>query len=287
VALFLFAFRYKKDKKRQDREERSAHNYKQDFNSLNSVNSAGAETSALVQRLLGSDDEDDDIDIEVSSFDFDRFVAEERSKVTEARVLATKQMEDAEARSAKRLADATSRISVQAKRKAAGQAKARAAAAASTAQAAAAYANSIAEETAIEVTCEFDAESGFALNAPARAYCAARWRQELRRMSDSSGDAGNDPLVRVDFSVLKEATNAFDERRHLLAVGVVAAAVCLKLTCTASLLLSKSSTKQEASGTINRSRRKLTICVASATHISTSSWQCRSTVLSGASSSST
>jgi hypothetical protein len=93
-----------------------------------------------------------------------------------------------------------------------------AAVAAATAQQAAAEAHSIAAEMERVVVCQFDSYEGFALNDSARAYCVARWTQDVDEDTSDETARSIFSTIKVDFSLLKEATNNFHET-HLLGQG--------------------------------------------------------------------
>jgi hypothetical protein len=93
-----------------------------------------------------------------------------------------------------------------------------AAVAAATAQQAAAEAHSIAAEMERVVVCQLDSYEGFALNDSARAYCVARWTQDVDEDTSDETARSIFSTIKVDFSLLKEATNNFHET-HILGQG--------------------------------------------------------------------
>ena len=74
----------------------------------------------------------------------------------------------------------------------------------------------LAAETADAVACKFDPDEGFALNDSARAYCVAQWAEDGN--SHRNAQKTRRSTFRVDFGVLREATNDFD-KEHLLGEG--------------------------------------------------------------------
>jgi hypothetical protein len=77
-----------------------------------------------------------------------------------------------------------------------------------------------AAETAAAKQTEWDEDGGFALNAAARAHCVSRWEQEASETSNEQDEheLQGGALIRVDYKVLREATNDFSQR-HLLGTG--------------------------------------------------------------------
>ena len=96
--------------------------------------------------------------------------------------------------------------------------RARKAAARATAIAfrAASQALSLAADTVKSVQCQFDPEEGFPLNDAARAYCVARWKQDMDSGADARTHARD--TTRVDYEVIRQETNDFDDE-HLLGDG--------------------------------------------------------------------
>ena len=96
--------------------------------------------------------------------------------------------------------------------------RARKAAARATAIAfrAASQALSLAADTVKSVQCQFDPEEGFPLNDAARAYCVARWKQDVDSGADARTHARD--TTRVDYEVIRQETNDFDDE-HLLGDG--------------------------------------------------------------------
>jgi hypothetical protein len=76
-----------------------------------------------------------------------------------------------------------------------------------------------AEEAAAKQT-EWDEDGGFALNAAARVHCVSRWRQEAGETSDEQeeNELQGGALIRVDYKVLRWATNDFSQQ-HLIGKG--------------------------------------------------------------------
>jgi hypothetical protein len=96
-------------------------------------------------------------------------------------------------------------------------------AAAAFAQAAARTAVNAAEaaELSLRVAPEWDADGGFPLNDPAREYCVARWKEgsSSKTNAKEGRGSGNRMLIRVDFEVLRKATDGFNVKTHLLGKG--------------------------------------------------------------------
>jgi hypothetical protein len=80
----------------------------------------------------------------------------------------------------------------------------------------------------------WDDVGGFALNDAAREYCAARWREEIvesgtadsvvgRKVGDVAGGKADGvaggKLIKVDYAVIRRATNNFSEATHLIGKG--------------------------------------------------------------------
>jgi serine/threonine protein kinase len=74
-----------------------------------------------------------------------------------------------------------------------------------------AEAKTIVTTTAKSVVCEFDPETGFAMNDAARASCVACWKGKAAKRAGAG-------YMLVDFEVLRTATNDFSDS-HLLGLG--------------------------------------------------------------------
>jgi hypothetical protein len=86
------------------------------------------------------------------------------------------------------------------------------------AAAAAGAAVAVAEAAMDSLALEWDEVGGFALNAAARAYCVARWKQEVHGLREGEEESKGGKLVKVDFEEIKRATENFSDR-HLLGKG--------------------------------------------------------------------
>jgi hypothetical protein len=138
-------------------------------------------------------------------------------EVKEAEVTAWSAVEE-KVDTARRVAEKDARLEARARRRVAG-------AAAKIAAKAACVAMEMAEAASFYVAPEWDPDAGFAVNAAAREYCVARWKSSQMAMGEGEGAGGNSgnerypSLIRVDYALLRQATNDFNVATHLLGKG--------------------------------------------------------------------